>query len=271
MSRHLVYTLALDPDGAMEHRNMAKLLVSSLLRSGFTGDIVVFHNSPHALFMVPRANVREVKMRPENAPTDDRDYLYYAQSFKHSMAEHIDPAGYDKIVFIDCDAVVLKPLDLLLEGDWDLAVLPEAHTHIQTGYFGCYLTDEERHTLSMEGINSGTWAVRASRWREMLLEWRAIEAQPASFREGDCLFEQSAFNRLVLDWCKRGRVMKWPMQSVALPFCPGGLSLWYQYMDSTIVHAAGAGLPVKMQFLFSVYAAAYLHDRNLTLFNIMEM
>jgi hypothetical protein len=42
-------------------------------------------------------------------------------------------------------------------------------------------------------------------------------------------------------------------------------------MNSTIVHVAGAGLPVKMQFLFSVYAAAYLHDRNLTLFNIMEM
>jgi hypothetical protein len=271
MSRHLVYTLALDPDGAMEHRNMAKMLVSSLLRSGFVGDIVVFHNSPHALFLVPRAQVREVLLEPQNAPQDDRHYMYYAQSFKHSVAQHINPAGYDKIVFIDCDAVVLKPLDPLLEGDWDLAVLMEAYTHIQTGYFGCYLTDKERELLKMEGINSGTWAVRASCWRKFLQEWRAIEAKPAPFREGDCLLEQSAFNRVVLDWRQKRRVMKWPMQAVALPFCPGGLGSFYQYQHSTIVHAAGAGLPVKMQFLFGLYASTYLFDRNLTLLNILEM
>jgi hypothetical protein len=271
MPRHLVYTLALDPVGAMEHRNMAKLLVSSLLRSGFTGDIVVFHNSPHPLFMVPRACVREVRIEATNAPDCDHSFQYYAQSFKHSLAKHIDPAGYDKIAFIDCDAVVIKPLDPLLTGDWDLAVLPEAWTHIQSGYFGCYLTQHERETLKMEGINSGTWAVRASRWRELMKTWRAIESEPAPFREGNCLFEQSAFNRLVRDWSRSGNVVKWPMHEVALPFCPGGLSFFGQYMNSTIVHVAGAGLPVKMQFLFSVYAAAYLHDRNLTLFNIMEM
>lgn len=271
MPRHLVYTLALDPAGAMEHRNMAKLLVSSLLRSGFTGDIVVFHNSPHPLYMVPRAGVREVKIEAADAPDCDHSFQYYAQSFKHSLAKYINPVGYDKIAFIDCDAVVIKPLDPLLSGDWDLAVLPEAWTHIQSGYFGCYLTPNERETLQMEGVNSGTWAVRASRWRELMKTWRTIESKPAPFREGNCLFEQSAFNRLVLDWSRTGCVVKWPMHEVALPFCPGGLCFFGQYMNSTIVHVAGAGLPVKMQFLFSVYAAAYLHDRNLTLFNILEM
>ncbi len=271
MSRHLVYTLALDPDGAMEHRNMAKLLVSSILRSGFTGDVVVFHNSPHPLFMVRRANVREVRIEAVGAPGDDHSFQYYAQSFKHSLAQHIHPEGYDKIAFIDCDAVVIKPLDPLLKGDWDLAVLPEAWTQIQSGYFGCYLTAQERENLRMEGINSGTWAVRASRWCELMKTWRAIEAEPAPFREGNCLFEQSAFNRLVLDWSCGGRVVKWPMHEVALPFCPGGLSFFGQYMNSTIVHVAGAGLPVKMQFLFSVFAAAYLHDQRYTLLNILEM
>ena len=63
MGRHLVYTLALDMGGATAHRNMAKLLVSSLLRTRFDGDIVVFHNSPHPLFMVPRKGVREVALQ----------------------------------------------------------------------------------------------------------------------------------------------------------------------------------------------------------------
>lgn len=271
MPRHLVYTLALDPVGAMEHRNMAKLLVSSLLRSGFTGDIVVFHNSPYPLFMVPRACVREVKIDAGNAPDCDHSFQYYAQSFKHSLSRFIEPDDYDKIVFIDCDALVIKPLDPLLSGDWDLAVLAEAWTQIQSGYFGCYLTPQERETLQMEGINSGTWAVRASCWRELMHTWQAIEAGPATLREGNCLFEQSAFNRLVLDWSRTRRVVKWPKEEVALPFCPGGFAFFGQYMNSTIIHVAGAGLPIKMQFLFSVYAASYLYDRNYTLLNIMEM
>jgi hypothetical protein len=271
MPRHLIYTLALDPEGAMEHRNMAKMLVSSLLRSGFTGDIVVFHNSPHPLFMVPRACVREVTITPENAPGDDLSYLYYAQSFKHSVARHIDPAGYDKIAFIDCDAVVLRPLDHLLKGRWDLAVFPEVGTRIQAGYFGCFLTERERETLTTEGINSGTWAVRASLWREFLRKWRAAEKLTSCINEGDRLYEQSAFNRVVLDWSRRKKVVRWPMREIALPFCPGGIALFRDYMSCTIVHAAGAGLPMKMRFLFSTYAAVYLHDPNLTLLNIMEM
>ena len=60
MARNLIYTLALDYVETTAHRNLAKLLVSSLLRTRFSGDILVFHTSPAPLFMVAREGVREV-------------------------------------------------------------------------------------------------------------------------------------------------------------------------------------------------------------------
>lgn len=39
--RNLVYTVAIDRPGQTGHRNMAKMLVSSLLRTRFSGDIMV--------------------------------------------------------------------------------------------------------------------------------------------------------------------------------------------------------------------------------------
>ena len=51
---HLAYTVAFDPPGSPGHSSMAKMLASSLLRTYFGGDIIVFRNSPEPLFRVER-------------------------------------------------------------------------------------------------------------------------------------------------------------------------------------------------------------------------
>ncbi len=266
--RHLVFTLAFDPPGETGHRNLAKMLVSSLLRTRFSGDIVVFHNSPAPLFLVARAGVREVRVEAPVADAKSGAFAGKAQSGKHAVAAQLDPAGYDKIMFIDCDAVALRSIEGLLAGDWELAFFAERGTRMQEIAYCEYLTGEEQAGLVREGINSGTWAVAAASLPELLRRWREVEAGepevPGSFRE------QSAFNRVVLDW--RGHVAEWPQHSIALPLCFPNLVNYRDYSRAAIVHAA-SDQPVdyKMRFLWSVFAGRFLWDPQLALFNIMEM
>lgn len=268
MGRHLVYTLALDIEGATGHRNLAKLLVSSLLRTRFAGDILVFHNSPAPLFMVARKGVREVPLEMVEMISDEFDFALQAQSYKHAIAAHIDPLLYDKVMFIDCDAVVLRNIHHLLAGENDLTVFAEPWTKIQAHCYGGYLTSAERAQFVREGFNSGTWAVAGSSFGELLRRWREVELQTPNDR--GCMREQSAFNRVVLDWDGGAKV--WPQHEIALPLCNGHSATYRAFMGATIVHAAGGdSVNQKLRFLFSAFAGTFLFDPQLALFNIMEM
>lgn len=266
--RHLLYTLALDPPGQTGHRNLAKLLVSSLLRTRFSGDIVVFHNSSAPLYLVPRAGVREVRVEAPEAEVKTGAWAGQAQSSKHAVGAHLDPAGYDKVIFIDCDAIALRNIDALLEGGWDLAIYTERGTRIQEDAYCEYLTEEERAGLVQQGINSGTWAVAAPHFHELMRRWREAEAhepaRPGSFRE------QSAFNRVALDWT--GTIWEWPQDEIALPLCYPNLVNYRDYSKSAIVHAASdQTVDYKMRFLWSLFAGRFLWDPQLAWLNVMEM
>lgn len=267
MGRNLVYTLALDRKGETGHRNLAKLLVSSLLRTRFTGDILVFHNSPAPLFLVARDGVREIHLDVTEQTDDPREFAGCAQSRKHAVAEHIDGAQYDRIMFIDCDAVVLRNIDHLFADPCELAVVCEPGTRIQMKPYCGYLTPAERASLNRDGLNSGTWAVAGSRLAELLARWRAVEMQTPVQR--DCMREQSAFNRVVLDW--DGDVKVWPDHLIALPFCNTRAATFPVFTSAAIVHAAGGGLDDKLRFLFSLFAGTFLFDPQLLLFNVLEM
>lgn len=267
MGRNLIYTLALDPAGATGHRNLAKMLVSSLLRTRFSGDILVFHNSPAPLFMVARHGVREVAMKVPSSAGRNGGFVAYAQSCKHAVARHIDAEAYDRVMFIDCDSVVLRNIDHLLAGDWDLAVFPEQGSDIHEYCWGGYTTRHEKKQLVHEGLNSGTWAVVGSRFHELLRRWRAVEARKMT---RDALREQSAFNRVALDW--DGAVKFWPHREISLPLVAANLVCYQDYAQTAIVHAA-SGLPVdyKSRFLFGIFAGTFLFDTQHLLLNTTEM
>ncbi len=121
--------------------------------------------------------------------------------------------------------------------------------------------------LRREGLNSGSWAIRASRYHAFMDRWRAVEAaEPARM----CLREQSAFNRAVLDF--KGKVIEWPHHEIALPFCLGNLMTYRAYSEAAIVHTAGGAGPVeKLPFLYGLFTSRFLCDDQLTLLNLMEM
>ncbi|MEZ5301895.1 MAG: hypothetical protein R3F11_14795 [Verrucomicrobiales bacterium] len=56
-----IYTIAFDAPGyALAQRAMAKLLASSLLRTFFDGEILIFRNSPAPIFAIERERVDEI-------------------------------------------------------------------------------------------------------------------------------------------------------------------------------------------------------------------
>lgn len=217
--------------------------------------------------MVAREGMREVQMKVRRTKFKEHwDFVTYAQSCKHAVSAHIDSSRYDKVMFIDCDSVVLRNIDHLFKGTWDFAVTVEG-VKVQDLPYGAYLTPREWETVCRPGLNSGTWAVSAKRFKEMLRWWRRVESVPVSSR---FLREQSAFNRVAMDW--DGVVHEWARAEIAMPLVTGHIQTYPEFSRAAIVHAAsGAPVDDKLRFLFGMFAGAFFFDPQLALLNILEM
>lgn len=154
---NLAYTLAIDPPGHGGTRQMAKMLAASLLRTFWSGEVLVFRNTPRPLFLVQRGAVEEVyleideqewmRMRPSDKNTEFDDgeiddfrgsrdqrperwtkvkadsLAQYAMRWKSRARDFIDASRYEWIMFLDADCLALRNLDHLLpkrDGVWRL-------------------------------------------------------------------------------------------------------------------------------------------------------
>ena len=265
MPRHLVYTLALDhPPGALGHRHMAKFLVLSLLRTRFDGEIVVFKTSAQPLFMIPRAGVREITIRPEDH--GEEHFWNYAQAWKFKVRHLLDVTGYDKVLYLDADCLALRNLNSMLEGDWDLACYSEPGTSVGEEGFNCFVSEAEAAMLSCPGINGGVLAVSANRYQEVMCEWERIHFGPT--QRPRYFTDQAALNRLLLDSPLRKRVLT--RAEVAAPFSHDPRA--QDYLASQLVHLAGStDFYEKLRFMFGLYMNTFFFDEQATLLNILEL
>lgn len=118
---HLAYTVAVDPPGSGGHRTMAKLLGLSLARTLFTGDFLIFRNTPEPIFLVERKGIEEIYI--ETPKLEGHENAEEAWCWKYRVREQVqewlDRAAavgtpYDKVLFLDADSLVLRNLDHLL-------------------------------------------------------------------------------------------------------------------------------------------------------------
>ncbi len=86
--KNLVYTIAFDSPQSEGYRFLGKMLASSLVRTFFTGDVVVFRNSPMPLFLVERKGLEEVYL--ETPPMTGQDGAEEAWCWKYRVAELIE-------------------------------------------------------------------------------------------------------------------------------------------------------------------------------------
>jgi hypothetical protein len=227
---NLVYTLALEQAGAPGHRMLGKLLASSLLRTFFDGDVVVFRNRSAAYFQVERRGLAEVEIEGPTAAgaasdraEDHPSFAREAWNWKYRARKELDVRGYDKVMYVDADCLALRNVDHLLEGDWDIAYQPQAHA-VHHNVFNAFLTAEEmaesKRVAAMRrgvppclddeefhegrgvpplwrGINAGTFAVRSGIFHEVMDEYERIDSKKP-LRDGK-FHEQGAWNRLIRD------------------------------------------------------------------------
>ena len=259
--RLLVYTIAFDSEESNRHVTMAKMLVSSLLRTYFSGSILVIKNTEAPLFLVPRAGVDEVYVETSNI---DRKKLHLAAwTWKYRAGEIIDHQDFDRILFVDCDCLALRNIDHLFDGETDITYQPEPLpvTHPE---FNAYLTNAEMKTLTRRGINSGTWAVSAHCYHEIMEAWQTIhESSPARPQRW---LEQAAWNRVVLD---TGFTSK-PFEPDCVRF-PLNHDLDFRaYHGASIIHAQGGRRTEKSRLLLAMYFQNFYYDEGSTMFHILE-
>ncbi len=169
--RILIYTIAFDAPESSTCRQMARMLAASLFRTRFTGDLVIIKNSPEPIFLIERRGIQEVVANAEKN-CSDQELADLSKRWKSRAREVINAGNYDIIVFLDVDCLVLQPIEMLFEqDDWDILVQNEPGRPINDDVFSGYLDPKELSTLNVDGINSGTWAVRANIYNEVMATW----------------------------------------------------------------------------------------------------
>ncbi len=291
--KNLVYTVAFDAPESQAYRFLAKMLASSLMRTFFTGDVLIFRNSAAPLYLVERKGLEEVYL--ETPAMFGQERAEYSWSYKHRVAELIDPEPYDKILFLDADCLALRNIDHLLDGDWDIRYQPERDLPMNTGHYNALLTDEEMaRAARREGINSGTLAVRAAVFHEVMREWGRLDAQPPLRDTG--FHDQASWNKLVLNCADAsdgdspipgseasagspmdGGAHMSPAPWRAEPFPAGEIRFpcfldphYATYSKAALTHNLTTDTLEKVEFTFGLYMRTFFCDPAGLFFNLLE-
>jgi hypothetical protein len=285
---HLAYTIAFDAPNSETYRFLGKMLASSLVRTYFTGDIVVFRNSPAPLFLVERKGLHEVFL--DTPQVGGQSGAEAAWCWKYKVARLIEhPEQYDKILFLDCDCLALRNLDELLEGDWDIRYQPERGTRMEGRKYNAFLTEEElKRAAQREGVNSGTLAVRGCYFHEVMRRWQEIDEGETQRDSG--FRDQASWNALLLreeardvagppapaDGTMSGLGSLPPLKIEPFPAgevqFPGYLDPCYQsYSKAALTHNILPDTKEKIEFTFGLYMRTFFCDPTGLFFSMLEM
>ena len=240
------------------------MLVLSLLRTRFDGDIVVFKTCPEPLFLVPRVGVREVLI--DAGDPGSLHFWDYAQAWKFRVRDHLEVNGYDKVIFLDADCLALRDIGPLLEGDWDLRAYAEPNSWVGNRIFNCFVSKEEAKATKAPGINGGLLAVRAAIYHGVMQTWERIHFGPSPRPKH--FADQAALTRLVLDTRLRKRLFTRTEVGMPLAHDPRA----QEYLQCALIHAAGAtSFEEKLRFVFGLYLSTFFFDRQAMLLHILDV
>ena len=247
---NLCYTIAIDAPGTDVHRRMARLLVTSLIHTGWNGRIAVFRNQPNPVLPEQHPDVEEYEL--EIQPGSKWNEIL---SWKYRLRDRLDLRGIGKVLIVDCDCIALRNINHLMYGGWDIYTSHEPARMVEQPFNG-YLTEQEMTSLGdRPGINSGTIGIRAEVFDDVMLEWERLDKlQP--IRPSKCR-DQHSWNRLILDTRLRHRTFG--PGEVQFPFLNG--ATYRNYRNAALVHAASLESQQKLSLLFGLWMDSFGHGR----------
>ncbi len=174
---------------------MAKMLISSIFRSGYSGRVVAFTNSAHKLYEYGRLGLKEHTL-PITVPTNSTTWPASSR-IKHCIDEYLTVADYDTVMFLNYDCLCLKNPEPLFRDGLDIGFAVKPAIGITNDEFNAYLTQHEIEHLSRPAMNAGVWWIRGKYVSEVLTQWTSIDAErPQRRKVGG---SQPAWNRVLLD------------------------------------------------------------------------
>lgn len=243
---NLIYTIAFDPPNEPYHQMMAKMLVSSIFRTGFSGDVLVLTNYEHRLFEHGRRNLKEVALDSTRIPPGEtrREIL----NFKFAARQFVAAERYGKVMFVDCDCLFLRNPDELMAGDAEIMFSEETWGRITGSPFNAFLSDAEMQTLDRPGVNGGVWWISGDRFHEVLAEWERIDALP--YVRGGGWSDQQSWVRLILDTKLRKQPFRYDVD-VRYPIMESRTAPAFD--EAALLHYLAASRTRKVSFMFGDY------------------
>jgi hypothetical protein len=114
---NLFASVLIDPPGGRDVRQLGKVQVSSLLRSLFHGDLVIWRNFPEPLYPVERKGVHELEFFPEHPVGQEEEVGIAIKEARIELARSLVPHAprYGWIILANAGVMALRNWDHLFE------------------------------------------------------------------------------------------------------------------------------------------------------------
>lgn len=233
-----------------------KGLISSLMKSLYTGSIVVFRNCEMPLYKVERKQLEEVFV-PATAQGVGISDRQAAKDFLFDLCNHLNPEDRQWVIIADPSGLALRNIDHLIPQE-----LPGPYAPPEIDFLWLPI-DNSAITGRVQMASLGLWAVRGEHLPLVLEKWKSAWNE-ATGQGAD--HEVEIWTQVVNDLplqkrrFERGEVISPRLNAVD----------WEE-----VHHAAFITLPdwpdaERSKFLQSLYFGTYLGDETGMILNVLE-
>jgi hypothetical protein len=274
--RNLLFTIALDPPGCTLVRTQGKLFALSALRSGYEGNLIIFSNGTGPLFPHGRAGVEEIRL--ETGEATGLELAEVACALKYRARDFIDtPEQYERILFTDCDCLILNDPTPLFDYEEDIVWVGEPGKTIGSRWHRGYFTPDELVSLSyLQGINAGTFSIKGSRFLEVadaMISLMAGGAWEPEFVDAESLPQKVLWGDQP-GWNRLAHLGGWTNTA----FRPGQVMMpllydfdYHCYTKAALVHFVSATMETKLKMQFGLYVGHFYGEAAPILLDLMEI
>ncbi|MEI6728396.1 MAG: glycosyltransferase [bacterium] len=232
MSKQVVYYTAF---GSNPYYQNAKISIQSLIELGkFNGDIVVFSDKPFEYF-----GVINILIQP--------DHFSKIFELRYIAGQYFDFSKYDKIMYLDTDILVVRPINPLFENGLDFIYFEEPDYYFLTGSISSIFFDWKTRLTKIykHSINAGQFVVSGKLYPKMMKIW---EQNVDKFRHRKApvfnwkikktwFYDQGALNYIIRTNLIEAEKI---YGSIRFPICP------WQYTKKSHILFHYAAFPVQL-------------------------